>query len=1063
MLFGCKPGWIKNFSPSKHCYKFHADTGFSSWNRDLPDILGTWESAPGDISIPSCDRGVVLDLAESICSNQWAKLQNKYIGAYIVTSVKSSDELLRHKSRSRSVGGSPLESPRSSKVVNQGNGQQNSRVQRQRSFRRTEDEALKRSRSQSVAYELSQDLQEKQVEMLERKYGGSIRVRRAAKTIQRAFRQYSMSKNFEKLRHSVGERRLSKRLSELGRSNTVWSDRIVTDGHYIMGATVLQNNVNCDINNKAEFLGDKKQNSDTEKYVDRRIHHQMTLDPNHRIRISHRDKKRLQRSMQVDYSDIPVDQKEAQLKAEETNNNRNSCPEMNDSSASDSPQPTPVESAIDLQSLDFENLLESKEMKETDILTDSFHSDSVHSDISQDNSSMLGSGLIHKPSASSLTSDISTDTLDSCKSQSASFESFRTPCMESSDNASINSQNDIQIKVGCSSPDDQKSLEQKELAEQTVKFYMNTEVKLRNRKPGEDNGKKPPAVPARLQEASPIWKRKSLSNGGPAVKIEGKRMSNISETSEPDSIDGQCSSSPSSENVSAENISIGSESSVSYQRRIRLSVTPDQQHTVPKSADKYRKRVYRIGLNLFNKKPNRGLEFLCEHGFVEESPAMVAKFFITRKGMSKQMIGEYLGNIQNEFNMEVLHYFSEAIDLSGLQVDVALRKFQSYFRMPGEAQKIERLMMAFARRYCVCNPDQMKHFKNPDTVFLLAFAIIMLNTDSHNSNIKPERKMKAEDFIKNLRGIDDGEDVDRDMLMGIYDRIKAQEFRPGVDHVTQVMKVEQTIVGKKTLLALPHRRLVCYCRLYEVHDPNKKEKIGLHQREVFLFNDFILVTKIFSKKKSGITYSFKQSFSLCGMQVFLFETSHYQFGIRLTNNLDGKILITFNARNDHDRQKFVDDLKEAILETNGMEQLRIEEELHRHSANHNTIDRHYCNDDSRVLMYDLIKPSDPALNRLSAPECGGLKKIPLSNSLTDLCQAQGMRRGSSGGSLDSGMASGSTGSSNSREESFASQSSQSSLLKGPSGISGSKLVLMKGRGKNSGVSLREGLPEGTEV
>lgn len=40
----------------------------------------------------------------------------------------------------------------------------------------------------------------------------------------------------------------------------------------------------------------------------------------------------------------------------------------------------------------------------------------------------------------------------------------------------------------------------------------------------------------------------------------------------------------------------------------------------------------------------------------------------------------------------------------------------------------------------------------------------------------------------------------------------------------------------------------------------------------------------------------------------------YQFGVRLTNNIDGKILITFNARNDHDRQKFVDDLKEAILE-----------------------------------------------------------------------------------------------------------------------------------------------------
>ena len=33
------------------------------------------------------------------------------------------------------------------------------------------------------------------------------------------------------------------------------------------------------------------------------------------------------------------------------------------------------------------------------------------------------------------------------------------------------------------------------------------------------------------------------------------------------------------------------------------------------------------------------------------------------------------------------------------------------------------------------------------------------------------------------------------------------------------------------------------------------------------------VTKIFSKKKSGTTYSFKQSYSLCDMQVYLFETS----------------------------------------------------------------------------------------------------------------------------------------------------------------------------------------------
>ena len=42
--------------------------------------------------------------------------------------------------------------------------------------------------------------------------------------------------------------------------------------------------------------------------------------------------------------------------------------------------------------------------------------------------------------------------------------------------------------------------------------------------------------------------------------------------------------------------------------------------------------------------------------------------------------------------------------------------------------------------------------------------------------------------------------------------------------------------------------------------------------------------------------------------------SDYQYGVQLTNSLDRKPLITFNARNDHDRQKFVEDLKESILE-----------------------------------------------------------------------------------------------------------------------------------------------------
>lgn len=48
--------------------------------------------------------------------------------------------------------------------------------------------------------------------MLEKKYGGSFLSRRAARTIQTAFRQYRMNKNFQRLRSSASENRMTRRI-----------------------------------------------------------------------------------------------------------------------------------------------------------------------------------------------------------------------------------------------------------------------------------------------------------------------------------------------------------------------------------------------------------------------------------------------------------------------------------------------------------------------------------------------------------------------------------------------------------------------------------------------------------------------------------------------------------------------------------------------------------------------------------------------------------------------------------------------------------------------------------
>lgn len=64
----------------------------------------------------------------------------------------------------------------------------------------------------SDRYELSQDLLDKQIELLERKYGG-IRARLAAITIQRAFRHYTMVKKFASITAMAkAEKRLSRRM-----------------------------------------------------------------------------------------------------------------------------------------------------------------------------------------------------------------------------------------------------------------------------------------------------------------------------------------------------------------------------------------------------------------------------------------------------------------------------------------------------------------------------------------------------------------------------------------------------------------------------------------------------------------------------------------------------------------------------------------------------------------------------------------------------------------------------------------------------------------------------------
>ena len=101
------------------------------------------------------------------------------------------------------------------------------------------------------------------------------------------------------------------------------------------------------------------------------------------------------------------------------------------------------------------------------------------------------------------------------------------------------------------------------------------------------------------------------------------------------------------------------------------------------------------------------------------------------------------------------------------------------FRLPGEAQRIDRIMSTFAKCYFEDNAGDSQRcpFKYEDTVYLISFAIIMLNTDLH----KPSRKkMTKGEFINNLRGVEQGEDIPKEYLVQIYESIERNPI--AMDH-----------------------------------------------------------------------------------------------------------------------------------------------------------------------------------------------------------------------------------------------------------------------------------------
>lgn len=186
---------------------------------------------------------------------------------------------------------------------------------------------------------------------------------------------------------------------------------------------------------------------------------------------------------------------------------------------------------------------------------------------------------------------------------------------------------------------------------------------------------------------------------------------------------------------------------------------------------KNKKRILSQGTEHFNQRPEKGIQFLQEHGVLNKTldPLEIAHFLRETPGLDKKVIGEYVSKKKSISN-RILEVFVTSFDFTSTRIDKALRLYLETFRLPGEAALISAVMEHFAEHWHQCNNEP---FANADAAYRLAYSVIMLNMDQHNHNAKKLNvPMTVDDFVRNLRGCNGDADFDREMLQEIFNSIK---------------------------------------------------------------------------------------------------------------------------------------------------------------------------------------------------------------------------------------------------------------------------------------------------
>ena len=322
---------------------------------------------------------------------------------------------------------------------------------------------------------------------------------------------------------------------------------------------------------------------------------------------------------------------------------------------------------------------------------------------------------------------------------------------------------------------------------------------------------------------------------------------------------------------------------------------------------KQKKELMDKGLALFMKSPKKGIAFLQDNKLIGKSSEDVSDFFHHYERLDKASVGEFLSE-NNDFSKATMYAYVDAFDFHKMDLLAALRIFLSAgFRLPGEAQKVDRLMEKFAARYIDTNP-QNDIFASADAAYVLAFSIIMLTTDLHNDQVKV--KMTQEDYIKMNRGINESKDLPRDYLEAIYAEVSREEIKMSYSHVN-ISRTPSLSYKNQTL------RKQAFCQETEMITKNAQMLIREAGKKESNFTSAKQIEHVRPMFRGGWT-SFLSAFSLA-----LKENDDLDIIYLCLDGLKSSIRLACVFQLDLERNAFIQSLTKFTLLVSGLGEMKL--------------------------------------------------------------------------------------------------------------------------------------------